>query len=181
MKKLFIACLGTETNTFSNMPTGIETFAETMLYHGDATEKSDGLFAIPMKIWRKGGEDHQAEVVESLAAFAQPAGLTVRKVYEDFRDEILNDLKEAMPVDVVIFSLYGAMVADGYDDCEGDLLTRARAITGESHFNIARLAHRLRGGRQCLFEQFVGGFFGLAHRRDLARRVEFAKRDKHAN
>ena len=58
---------------------------------------------------------------------------------------------------------------------------RARAITGESHFNIARLAHRLRGGRQCLFEQFVGGFFGLAHRRDLARRVEFAKRDKHAN
>jgi microcystin degradation protein MlrC len=33
-------------------------------------------------------------------------------------------------VDVALFGLHGAMVADGYDDCEGDLLTRARAILG---------------------------------------------------
>lgn len=130
MKKLFIACLGTETNTFSNMPTGMENFAETMLFHGDATEKSQGLFAIPMKVWRRRAEDHQAEVVESLAAFAQPAGVTVRKVYEGFRDEILNDLRAAMPVDTVMLSLHGAMVAEGYDDCEGDLLENVRAIVG---------------------------------------------------
>ena len=35
--KVFITCLGTETNTFSNMPTGMTNFEETMLYHGDAT------------------------------------------------------------------------------------------------------------------------------------------------
>jgi microcystin degradation protein MlrC len=130
MKKLFIACLGTETNTFSNMPTGLENFEETMLFHGDATEKCDGLFAIPLKIWRRRGEAHQAEVVESLGAFAQPAGPTVRKVYEGFRDEILTDLKAAMPVDVVMLSLHGAMVAEGYDDCEGDLIENVRAIVG---------------------------------------------------
>ncbi len=130
MKKLFIACLGTETNTFSNMPTGMENFAETMLFHGDATEKCDGLFAIPMKIWRRRAEAHQAEVVESLGAFAQPAGVTVRQVYEDFRDEILSDLKQAMPVDVVMLSLHGAMVAEGYDDCEGDLIANIRQIVG---------------------------------------------------
>jgi microcystin degradation protein MlrC len=130
MKKLFIACLGTETNTFSNMPTGVQTFAETMLYHGDATEKSDELFAAPLKVWKKRAEDLQADVVESLAAFAQPAGVTVRKVYEDFRDEILTDLKAAAPVDAVMLSMHGAMVADGYDDCEGDLITRCREIVG---------------------------------------------------
>jgi microcystin degradation protein MlrC len=130
MKKLFIACLGTETNTFSNMPTGMENFAETMLFHGDATENCDGLFAIPMKIWRRRAEAHQAEVVESLGAFAQPAGVTVRKVYEGFRDEILTDLEAAMPVDVVMLSLHGAMVAEGYDDCEGDLMANIRAIVG---------------------------------------------------
>ncbi len=130
MKKLFIACLGTETNTFSNMPTGLENFAETMLFHGDATENSDGLFAIPMKIWRRRAEGHQAEVVESLGAFAQPAGLTVRSVYEGFRDEILDDLKSAGSVDVVMLSLHGAMVADGYDDCEGDLIASIRRIVG---------------------------------------------------
>jgi microcystin degradation protein MlrC len=35
-----------------------------------------------------------------------------------------------MPVDIVLFGLHGAMVARGYDDCEGDLLARARAIAG---------------------------------------------------
>ena len=30
----------------------------------------------------------------------------------------------------VILGLHGAMVAQGYDDCEGDLLERVRAIVG---------------------------------------------------
>ena len=33
-------------------------------------------------------------------------------------------------MDVVLLGLHGAMVADGYDDCEGDLLQRVRAIVG---------------------------------------------------
>ena len=36
-----------------------------------------------------------AEVIESLAAFAQPAGPTIRAVYEGFRDRILADLTAA--------------------------------------------------------------------------------------
>jgi microcystin degradation protein MlrC len=35
-----------------------------------------------------------------------------------------------MPVDAVLMGLHGAMVADGYDDCEGDLLQRIRKIVG---------------------------------------------------
>lgn len=35
-----------------------------------------------------------------------------------------------MPVDIALISLHGAMVAEGYDDCEGDLLTRIRDIIG---------------------------------------------------
>jgi len=128
--KVFIACLGTETNTFSNMPTGLENFRETMLFHGDATRQGEHLFALPLRIWRQRSEAHQGEVVESLAAFAQPGGVTVRKVYEGFRQEILDDLKAALPVDIVLLSLHGAMVADGYDDCEGDLIEQVRAVAG---------------------------------------------------
>src|SRR5262249_34412549 len=50
--------------------------------------------------------------------------------YEQMRDEILGQLKAALPVDGVMFGLHGAMVADGYDDCEGDLIGRARALVG---------------------------------------------------
>ncbi len=128
--KVFIACLGTETNTFSNMPTGLTNFEETMLYHGDATQNSTALFAMPLIIWREKAEAAGAEVVESLSAFAQPAGPTVQAVYEAFRSEILTDLKAAMPVDLVLLCQHGAMVAQGYDDCEGDLTAKVRELVG---------------------------------------------------
>ncbi len=128
--KIFIACLGTETNTFSPIPTGMENFRETTLFHGDATQHAPDLFTAALHVWRRNGELEQATVVESIAAFAQPAGITVRQVYEDLRDELLSDLRAALPVDMVLLSMHGAMVADGYDDCEGDLLSRCRAVVG---------------------------------------------------
>ena len=75
-------------------------------------------------------EERGWTVVASLCAFAQPAGNTVRTVYESFRDEILDDLRRALPVNMVLLGLHGAMVADGYDDCEGDLVARIRQIVG---------------------------------------------------
>lgn len=128
--KTFIACLGTETNSFSPMPTGMTTFAENMLFHGDATQHTASTFSLPMHVWRKRTEERQGQVVESLAAFAQPGGTTVRAIYEKFRDEILADLKQALPVDIVLLSLHGAMTAEGYEDCEGDLLEHVRRIVG---------------------------------------------------
>ena len=35
MKKLFIACLGTETNTFSNIPTNYQSFEQAGMARGD--------------------------------------------------------------------------------------------------------------------------------------------------
>lgn len=35
-----------------------------------------------------------------------------------------------MPLDLVLLNMHGAMVAEGYDDCEGDLLARLRAVIG---------------------------------------------------
>ena len=48
---------------------------------------------------------------------------------EEFRDEILTQLRAAMPVDGVVLGLHGAMVAHGYDDVEGDLLSKVRHVT----------------------------------------------------
>ena len=126
---IFIASLATETNTFSPLPTGRLTFEETMLMR-DASRRPPAMGTAPVIEWRKAAEADGHTVVESLSTFAQPAGATIRSVYEGFREEILGDLKAAMPVDMVLLFLHGAMVADGYDDCEGDILKRARAIVG---------------------------------------------------
>jgi microcystin degradation protein MlrC len=128
--RLFIACLATETNSFSPIPTGISAFRESMLYFGDATVHPPELFSAPLLVWRRRAEAAGFEVVESVCAFAQPGGLVPRQVYESLRDRILSDLKAAMPVDLVLLNLHGAMIADGYEDCEGDLLGRVRELVG---------------------------------------------------
>ena len=46
------------------------------------------------------------------------------------RDEILDQLRAALPVDGVLLGLHGAMIAHGYDDAEGDLIARVREIAG---------------------------------------------------
>lgn len=70
-------------------------------------------------------------LLEGTRTWAEPAGLVARSTYESLRDEILDQLRAAMPVDIALFGLHGAMVAEGYEDCEGDLLARARAIVGQ--------------------------------------------------
>jgi len=54
----------------------------------------------------------------------------LRKVYEGFRDETLDGIRRSLPLDIVLLNMHGAMVAEGYDDCEGDLLERVRALVG---------------------------------------------------
>ncbi|KIN62730.1 MlrC domain protein [Sulfitobacter noctilucicola] len=126
--KLFIAGLATETNSFSPIPTGTLAFEDA--YVGkNATQEPPNLFSAPMHEWRHMAEAEGWSVTEGLCAFAQPAGPTIRSTYESFRDDILADLKAAKP-DIVLLTMHGAMIAEGYDDCEGDLLTHVRDIVG---------------------------------------------------
>ena len=87
-------------------------------------------YAGPMFVARERARTEGWTVLEGLFAQAQPSGLVTRAAYEALRDELLADLERSLPVDVVLLGLHGAMVADGYDDCEGDLITRVRALAG---------------------------------------------------
>lgn len=126
--KLLIAGLATETNTFSPIPTGRLAFEATFVTR-NATSVAPNLFSAPLHEWRRLAAERGWEVVESLCAFAQPAGTTVRAVYEAYRDEILRDVADHQP-DMVLLSMHGAMVAEGYDDCEGDTCQRIRQLIG---------------------------------------------------
>ncbi len=130
MRRIFTACLGTETNSFSPIPTGLGLFGRTLLVRGGAHGERPSLFAIPLLIWRERALARGWTVHEGLAAFATPAGDTTRTAYEALRDEILADLARAGTVDAVLLNLHGAMIADGYPDAEGDLLARVRAAVG---------------------------------------------------
>src|SRR6266542_4320213 len=118
--KIFIASVATETNTFSPMPTGLADFDVTRAHdYTPAMAGEIGEFEVLRQLTLADGH----EFIFSLASFAQPAGLTVRSAYEALLDEAIADLKAALPVDIVFLPLHGAMVAEGYDDCEGDFIT----------------------------------------------------------
>lgn len=126
--KVLIASLATESNSFAPIPTGMEAYKVRILSR-DASRQTPFLFTEPLVEWRRLAEDRGWEVFESLSTFAMPGAPTVRAVYEELRDEILADVRAVRP-DILLLSMHGAMLAEGYDDCEGDTLARARDILG---------------------------------------------------
>lgn len=128
--RVFSATLATESNTFAPMPTGLDAFMSAGYYPAGTHPETMSLFAGPLWAARKRGRERGWELAEGLVAFAHPSGTTTRRTYERLRDELLCDLGRALPVDMVLLGLHGAMAAEGYDNCEGDLLTRVRALVG---------------------------------------------------
>ena len=126
--RVFTASLATETNTFAPMPTGLDAFQTGIWYPAGTHPEAMSFPAGPLWAARQRGRPLGWELVEGLVTMAHPAGTTTRHAYETLRDRLLGELRQALPVDMVLLGLHGAMVADGYDDCEGDLLQRVRAI-----------------------------------------------------
>src|SRR5262245_43632143 len=129
--RLFSATLATETNTFSPLPTSLDGYRETVfLRPGEHPDDAPRMCTAPLFVARARAAAAGFALVEGSCFAASPAGTTNRRDYEFMRDEILGELKAAMPVDGVLLGLHGAMVAHGYDDVEGDILARVRAIVG---------------------------------------------------
>lgn len=129
--RLFSATIATETNTFSPLPTSLDAFRESVwLRPGEHPDDAPRMCTAPLFVARKRAKQEGFTLIEGSCFAASPAGTVNRDAYEFMRDEVLDQLKAALPLDGVLFGLHGAMVAHGYDDVEGDILERARAIVG---------------------------------------------------
>jgi microcystin degradation protein MlrC len=128
--RLFAASLATETNTFSAIPTSLQSYKEGLYLRPGEHPQTPSLCTAPLWVARGLAVAEGFELVEGSCFWAEPAGRTARVAYEQMRDEILGQLERALPVDGVVLGLHGAMVAHGYDDCEGDLLGRVRRLVG---------------------------------------------------
>jgi microcystin degradation protein MlrC len=151
--RLFAATLATETNTFSPLPTSLEAYKEgVFLRPGEHPEDSPRMCTAPLWCARRRASHDGFTLIEGSCFAASPAGTTNQADYEFMRDEILGQLKAALPLDGVLLGLHGAMVAHGYDDVEGDIVARAREIVGPNvvigveldphcHLTLKRVKH----------------------------------------
>ena len=127
--KIFASGISTETNTFCPILTSLEDF---LVQRG--TDISEGRIAFPSldlsRVWGKLALEQNIEFTFGLMAWAEPSGITTESAYVTLRDEMLSHLESAMPVDIVLLNLHGAMVSQGCDDCEEDMIQRVRQIVG---------------------------------------------------
>jgi len=137
--RIFTATLATETNTFSPICIDRRAFGASLYAPPGTHPETPTLCSAPITVGRRIAVQKGWDVIEGTAAWADPAGLVNRRTYEELRDEILDQLRAAMPVDAVILGLHGAMVADGYEDTEGDFLSRVREIVGSDILVCAEL------------------------------------------
>jgi microcystin degradation protein MlrC len=129
--RIFSATIATETNTFSPMPTSLDAYKDCVfLRPGEHPDDTPLMCTAPLFVARIRAVADGFTLIEGSCFAASPAGTTNRGDYEAMRDEILDQVKAALPLDGVLLGLHGAMVAHGYDDTEGDVIERVRALVG---------------------------------------------------
>jgi len=122
-----------ESATFVDTRTTWEDFARTGPWpgfcEGEAMlEIMEGLnIGLPCFVdeMRKAGH----EVVPIAWTMAQPAGPVTAHAFERMSATLVDGYRRS-GADVIFVELHGAMVADTFDDAEGELLRRIRAVVG---------------------------------------------------
>lgn len=119
-----------ETNTFSPISTDLPLFERRAFLRGqDVIDQSRGVSS------SIGGMVDAAEkrgwtITPTIFASATPSGIVTSEAYEAIAGEIVEGIRQALPVDGVLLPLHGAMVTENYDDGEGELLRRVRQVVG---------------------------------------------------
>lgn len=109
-----------ESNTFSTLPAKKTDFN---ILRGQEVLKDQK--------WAEFAVRHGVELVPTLHAYAWPGGVVEKKAFEDFKNEILDSIRNAGPVDAIYMDMHGALHAEGYDDGQAVLIKEIREIVGK--------------------------------------------------
>lgn len=131
--RIAIAGFQHETNTFAPMPTKIEDFQLAGAWPGlmrgpQVLETFTGL-NIPLSGFIDAGDD--MDLVPLFWGAAEPGGYVDQGGFDRMVGMICEDLAAAKDLDGVFLDLHGAMVTDDYEDGEGEVLRRVRAVVGD--------------------------------------------------
>jgi microcystin degradation protein MlrC len=122
-RKIVVAMMMHETNTFSPVPTPLAAFRPLT---GDAAVEEFRDTNTQLGGFLHVAQEMGAEIVVPIAAGAHPSGYVERAAYEDMCDAIVGAIRSGC--DAAFLALHGAMVAEHVDDGEGELLRRIRAV-----------------------------------------------------
>lgn len=127
-KRVAVASIMQETNSFSPIPTTADLFRSYYLLRGDELETGyvDARVEVPAILATLRAAGHVP--VPLLATYAAAAGTVTRACLDEIMAEIEERLRAALPVDAVILALHGALVVEDQPDGEAEIIARVRAI-----------------------------------------------------
>jgi microcystin degradation protein MlrC len=138
--RIAIGQLWQETNTFNPLPTTRLDFEHFGVLHGDdliermADTNEPGGFIQALRSWPE-----RPEIVGLVRLPAWPGGMATHATFDWLLGELVDSLRQALPVDGLLLALHGAMVAEGAPDVEGAVLQALRAVVGPSVPLVATL------------------------------------------
>ena len=119
-----------ETNTFSPIPTTLETFKRYYVHKGEEVLTGFGNERMEIPGILSVLRSSNVQVVPLIAASALASGTVTKEAFETLVGELLDRLKAAGKVDAVLLALHGAMAAEHEDDADGAIIERVRNLVG---------------------------------------------------
>jgi microcystin degradation protein MlrC len=131
-----------ESNTFSPMPTTLETFESVHLWRGEKllTAFAGARVEVPgfLDVLQRAG----VEAVPLLAASALAGGVVTRAAFENLMGDLEARLRQAGPLDAVLLALHGAMCLEDEPDAEGEIIERvAKVLPADTPIGISLDLH----------------------------------------
>ena len=140
-----------ETNTFSILPTTIQSYKARRYYQGDEIKEAMAGTRTEIGAHLDAAKKYGWELVQPISAQATPGGKTTAEAWVELSGAVIEACEKG-PFDGALLALHGAMVTEDQDDAEGDLLRRLRerlgpkvpvAITLDLHGNVTAAMARL--------------------------------------
>lgn len=120
-----------ECNTFQKGRTGLEQYRVEVLAAGAEALAMRRNAVSEIKGFMDVAQAEGWQVTHALSATATPGPIVTAAAFEHMAGVITDAARAAAgTLDGVLLALHGAMVAEGFEDPEGELLTRLRAILG---------------------------------------------------
>src|SRR5262245_7093952 len=134
--QIAIGGISHETATFVDTPTTVADFERGFgLYRGDDVLERFRGTNICSGGFIDASIEHGFQPIPLLWTFAYPGGLIRRADYDSLKGELIARLRDADhngAVDGALLDLHGAMVVEGIEDADADLIEAVRAVLGPS-------------------------------------------------
>lgn len=169
--RVAIGGLSHETNVFSPVKTPLSAWR--ILQNQELIDVSKG------KKTNIGGileiaEAENWQIVPTLYAGATPSAPTDQAAYATLKQKLLGKLAKE-EVDAVILCMHGAMMAEGVDDPEGDLVTEVRRLIGNKPLIVTLDLHGNNTEQMALSCDAIFGFDTNPHIDSYERALEASR------